>query len=473
MAERLIPLFREAYPEIPSSPTRRWSAERFYATYSIGLFFDDKDCVCQPCDFRHVGLHRTAGYILGVDPDGDGRRASRSRTTAADRRALCLHRRAKHDAGASTGTTPAAGARSCAFSRDSGYRVICIDQKPVHGHGIVWNHIPHGAEDETGDRPLAERRALAEARRVLYRPVEGLAWLAWAVGTPVVMISGFTHPTNEFATPYRVINYHACNSCWNDPRHRFDHQDFLWCPRHADTPRQFECTRLITAEQVKQMIRQIPGFALSGSPSHATRTVGGNDMATITVSSGTTSSGLAIGSGSNLEVLFGGTVFDTIVNGGSETVAGSDERGALSDGGLQEVLSGGAADATTINSSGSQLVDHGGRISGTFVWNSGGHLSVLGSAVATVISSGGSESSYLAAWTSERTSRARRQSLLLSLAGLQSLIAAWSLRTPVACRWRRRYRVVACWSCRVAARRLARRWGAAASRTSAWAVLDF
>jgi autotransporter strand-loop-strand O-heptosyltransferase len=80
------------------------------------------------------------------------------------------------------------------------------------------------------------------------------------VGTPVVLISGFTHPTNEFATPYRVINYHACNSCWNDPRLRFDHKDFLWCPRHAGTSRQFECTRLITAEQVKQTIDRIPGF---------------------------------------------------------------------------------------------------------------------------------------------------------------------------------------------------------------------
>ena len=34
----------------------------------MGLFFDDKDCIYQPSDFRHVGLHRTAGYILGVDP---------------------------------------------------------------------------------------------------------------------------------------------------------------------------------------------------------------------------------------------------------------------------------------------------------------------------------------------------------------------------------------------------------------------
>ena len=74
------------------------------------------------------------------------------------------------------------------------------------------------------------------------------------------MISGFSHPTTEFDTPYRVINYHACNSCWNDVRVRFDHKDYLWCPRHKDTPRQFECTRLITAEQVKDVIRRIPGF---------------------------------------------------------------------------------------------------------------------------------------------------------------------------------------------------------------------
>jgi autotransporter strand-loop-strand O-heptosyltransferase len=83
------------------------------------------------------------------------------------------------------------------------------------------------------------------------------------VGTPVVMISGLTHPRTEFATPFRVINYHACNSCWNDPLVRYMRDDFLTCPRHKDTPRQFECTRLITAEQVKAVIRTIPGFGTS------------------------------------------------------------------------------------------------------------------------------------------------------------------------------------------------------------------
>ena len=74
------------------------------------------------------------------------------------------------------------------------------------------------------------------------------------------MISGFTNPTNEFYTPYRIINFHTCNSCWNDMRVDFDHFDFLWCPRHKGTDRHFECTKLISAEQVITTIKKIPSF---------------------------------------------------------------------------------------------------------------------------------------------------------------------------------------------------------------------
>jgi len=68
LAERLIPLFRDSYPHITFITHEDVQAEKFYATYNIGLFFDDAACEWQPTDFRHVGLHRTAGYILGVDP---------------------------------------------------------------------------------------------------------------------------------------------------------------------------------------------------------------------------------------------------------------------------------------------------------------------------------------------------------------------------------------------------------------------
>ncbi len=259
MAEKLIPLFRDAYPDITFLTHEEIKPERYYATYSMGLFFDDKDFLFQPSDFRHVGLHRTAGYILGVDPtEAPPRIALADDSRPIPEPYVCIA--VMSTTQSKYWNNPTGWHDIIALLKEAGYRVICIDQKRVHGTGIVWNHIPHGAEDETGDKPLVERARWIKHADFFIGLSSGLSWLAWATGTPVVMISGFTHPTNEFDTRYRVINYHACNSCWNDVRHRFDHGDFLWCPRHKNTPRQFECTRLITSEHVKATIKRIPGF---------------------------------------------------------------------------------------------------------------------------------------------------------------------------------------------------------------------
>jgi autotransporter strand-loop-strand O-heptosyltransferase len=260
MGEKLIPLFQKAYPEIEFVNHEAVKGERFYATYSVGLFFDDKDCVFQPCDFRYVGLHRTAGYILGVDPtEVPPKLAYLDESRPIQEPYVCIA--AQSTSQAKYWNNPEGWRSIVAFLKETGYRVICIDQKPTHGTGVVWNHIPYGAEDETGDHPLQERARWLRHCDFFVGLSSGLSWLAWAAGCPVVMISGFSHPLNEFATPYRVINYHTCNSCWNDPKERFDHKDFLWCPRHANTPRQFECTRLITVDHVKAVIRKVPQFA--------------------------------------------------------------------------------------------------------------------------------------------------------------------------------------------------------------------
>jgi autotransporter strand-loop-strand O-heptosyltransferase len=261
LGDKLISLLRDVYPQITFLTHDEVKPERYYATYSMGLFFDDKDNVFQPCDFRHVGLHRTAGYILGVDPTEVPPRISLgndSRPIAEPYVCIAVQSTTQ----SKYWNNPNGWREIVAFLKQAGYRVICIDQKPTHGTGLIWNHIPNGAEDETGDRPLQERACWLKHAEFFVGLSSGLSWLAWAAGIPVVLISGFTHPTNEFETPYRVINYHACNSCWNDVRVRFDHKDFLWCPRHKDTPRQFECTRLITADQVKTVIKTVPRFGV-------------------------------------------------------------------------------------------------------------------------------------------------------------------------------------------------------------------
>jgi autotransporter strand-loop-strand O-heptosyltransferase len=260
MSPLLIPLLRDAYPHIrflaPGDAAEQTVAESAYATYLMGLFFEDADCQFQPTEFRQVGLHRTAAYILGVNPQEQAPHlVLPDETRPIEGPYVCIG--VQSSSQAKYWNNPEGWRRVIAYLKSIGYRVICIDQKPAHGKGFIWNQIPHGAEDETGDRPLTERARWLRHAAAFIGLSSGLSWLAWAAGVPVVLISGFTHPTNEFETPYRAINWHACNSCWNDVRHQFDHKDFLWCPRHGGTDRQFECTRLITPDQVIGILKRV------------------------------------------------------------------------------------------------------------------------------------------------------------------------------------------------------------------------
>ncbi len=258
----LIPLFRDAYPDISFVSCEETLATPFYATYRPVLYFNDVHYSYQPVDYQLVGLHRNAAYILGVDPTEERPRLA---VPKIDRPIaepyVCIA--TQSTAQCKYWNNPHGWAEVIGFLKQAGFRVICIDQKRQVGDGLVWNHIPHGAEDMTGDRPLAERVQWLQHAAFFVGLSSGLSWLAWAVGIPIVMISGFTHPINEFDTPYRVINYHTCNSCFNDVRVEYDRNNRMWCPRHGGTDRQFECTRLITAAHVERAIARVPGFPAS------------------------------------------------------------------------------------------------------------------------------------------------------------------------------------------------------------------
>jgi len=79
----------------------------------------------------------------------------------------------------------------------------------------------------------------------------GLSWLSWALGQKVFMIANFSNKDHEFQTNIvRITNQDVCNSCWNNPVFQFNRGDFMWCPEHEDTSRQFECHKSITAKMV-------------------------------------------------------------------------------------------------------------------------------------------------------------------------------------------------------------------------------
>jgi autotransporter strand-loop-strand O-heptosyltransferase len=91
----------------------------------------------------------------------------------------------------------------------------------------------------------------------------GPSWIAYALGKPVIMLTGVSEEWNDFPNPYRIaINNEVCGiGCFNDPTLPIS-RDWLWCPRDKD----YICTGNITEQMVMDMIDQV--MADVGVPHH-------------------------------------------------------------------------------------------------------------------------------------------------------------------------------------------------------------
>ena len=249
------------YPKITFIETEKMPPE-LYASYYVGLFapWDNHDL--QPLDWRIVGLQNHAAYLLGVEPGELRVKLTPSKQPRqVKEKYVCIA--AQATAQCKYWNNAYGWLNTVEYLKKLGYRVLCIDRDAITVSGLHGNSIPYGAEDFTGNRPLQERIDLLYHADFFIGLASGLSWLAWGVGKPVIMIAGFTAPGTEFYTPYRVQHFHVCNSCGNDMRYEHSYDNFGWCPKHAGTDREFECTRFIAPEHVNHMIdRVIKNFNL-------------------------------------------------------------------------------------------------------------------------------------------------------------------------------------------------------------------
>ena len=255
-------LVEKQYPQFHYIKKEETPTLGSYACYYIGLFFKG-DTNYQPIDFRLVGLHRTAGYIMGLrskeELEDIPPRFDLSAPRQIKEKYVCIATKAS--AQCKFWNHPFGWDNTIRFLRDNGYRVLCIDKERVWGTGNMFHQLPWGVEDYTGDIPLQERINLIKDADFFIGLGSGLSWVAWGCQVPVVLISGFSLPNTEFYTPYRVINYQACIGCWDDTKENFDHNNYFWCPRHQDDElARYECTRAITPEMVINTIKTIPTF---------------------------------------------------------------------------------------------------------------------------------------------------------------------------------------------------------------------
>ena len=125
-------------------------------------------------------------------------------------------------------------------------------------NGFMGNHDPVGVVRLNG---LTTRQlAFVLSKCSLFVGLSsGLSWLAWAVGAPTTLISGFTPPDLEMQSGVlRVTNPHVCNSC--TLRHFFDRGDWNWCPDHKNDSQRFICSTSIAGADVIRAIQETYGM---------------------------------------------------------------------------------------------------------------------------------------------------------------------------------------------------------------------
>ena len=260
MEKRFRVLFESEYPRIKWEDEDTWRHTPFYAVYHMGIYTPDNEFDHQPEDFRLNGLHHAAGLILGL---GDSLADRPPRVAAIDPTMpvpanpyVCIATSAS--ARCKEWLNPNGWPVVVDWLKTQGYNIVDIDRDFVHGGQGTLS----GVVDDTGDLDLRERVGVLKGAKAFVGVSSGLSWLAWASGTPVVLISGWTLPRTEFHTPYRVINRFVCHGCWNDGREDYDHFDGNYCPRHKDTPREHECSKGISSYQVLVQLSKALGVEL-------------------------------------------------------------------------------------------------------------------------------------------------------------------------------------------------------------------
>ena len=144
--------------------------------------------------------------------------------------------------------------------RKSGYTPVVVEKDEMFGIPPLRNGMPSKSNNKIG-------LSLEDTINYIYHSdffiglSSGLSWLAHAMGKKVVMISNFSDENHEFdlsCNDYkRITNKSVCHNCWSqiNKEFKFDAGEWYWCPKHKDTPRQFECHTSITPEYVFEQIK--------------------------------------------------------------------------------------------------------------------------------------------------------------------------------------------------------------------------
>lgn len=226
----------------------------YYAEYDLGCFLGPDEVISEftPCDIKDGSIQKAASDILGMEYEEIRPNILvKNKNSNFTKPYVCIA--VQSTAQYKYWNNKNGWQVVCDYLISKGYDVVCIDKEKEFGFNDFVNKQPVGVIDKSGDIDLQDRITDIYNCEFFIGLGSGLSWLAWSIGKPVIMISGFSHPKSEFITQYRVFNESVCNSCWNDKEIIHGGKHWEWCPRNKN----FECSVEITPDMVIEKVNQL------------------------------------------------------------------------------------------------------------------------------------------------------------------------------------------------------------------------
>lgn len=235
-------LFVDQYPEIKFVKPGEMVYD-LYAMFKIGWFYDNNNInySMNPQDFRSAPLQKTASDILNLSYCETKAKLNIPSVQKKKKVGIGFHSTAQ----SKYWNNPNGWQDVVDYLNDLGYECMVYSKEE---DGYMGNKLPNGVSKFHGGSIQDVINDMATCEFFIGIG-SGLSWLAWSVGLPIILISGFSKKYAEMITGVqRVINENVCNGCFNTER--LDAGDWNWCPLHKGTEKQFECSKQITSKMV-------------------------------------------------------------------------------------------------------------------------------------------------------------------------------------------------------------------------------
>lgn len=184
-------LFVESYPDIMFvAPNTK--IDNVYAQYYIGAAYDNNPKYCR-LNAGECELQRIASDILGLEHQEMKPELNNSFYLEPNRFVFDKYVTLSEFGSAENKHWKEQGGWQGVvdYLKSKGYEVVVISKEKTNLRGVV---------DLSGDFPLSERIVDIRHAKMHLGVSSGLSWLAWAVGTHVVMISDVTPKFHEFSS---------------------------------------------------------------------------------------------------------------------------------------------------------------------------------------------------------------------------------------------------------------------------------